>query len=163
MTSGTAAPWRFLPPRRSERTAASGDPAFVDEEEPEIVYLLMAHCRALLQLQRLTPAQRVRLSGLIAGYEARLSGLGDFPFPGPEQRYREPPSAVQDRRGCLTAIRLYAAAASRALATGRPELARQALARMSLQVDRAQALFAAARPDAAGCPPTWPPWLFHSN
>ena len=124
--------------------AQSTDDAPVDEDEPEIVRLLVAHYRALLRLRQWSPAQRIQLTRLLDQCEARLSGSDSDAAHVARWAARERPGALHHWRECLTAIGLYAAGAQRALAVGRADAAGQALAEISVQVERARALLQAA-------------------
>lgn len=119
----------------------------VDEEEPEIVDLLAVHYRNLLALHGLSVAQRAWIGHLLTDCEVRLRNGGVH------DRFRDvlasgPAVGVRHRRReWLTAVRLYAAGAQRALARGRPEAASYALSRIIGLIDRA-----AAPPGGAGRP-----------
>lgn len=134
------------PPQRHGYEPQWTEDAPVDQEEPEIVRLFMAHYRTLLRLRHLTPPQRLHLTRLLAMCEAQLPVCIGGPPDAPALANGDPPRASHHALECLTAIRLYAIGAQRELAIGRPDPAAQALAEIITQVDRAHALFAASRP-----------------
>lgn len=117
----------------------------VIEEEPEIVRLFAAHYRSLLRLRHLSPLQREHLTRLLDLCEAQLPECHDDPPRAPGQTSAGRRAALHQELECLSAIRLYAAGAQRALANGRPGAAAEALAKIIAQVERTQALLTASR------------------
>jgi hypothetical protein len=124
------------------------------EREPEIIRLLASHYRALLKLPQLTSRQRHHLRQLITKCEARLAddpghplvdygrngarGGSDVPWQLIERHADAATRQGQHQKiECLTAIRLYAAGARKALANGKADLVAFALAKIETQVTRA--------------------------
>lgn len=133
-----------------------------EEREPEIVRLLASHYRALAKLGRLTSWQRDRLRRLIANCEATLADDTVHPRAdyngGGARGSSEVAWQLVERRAdaaarqgqhqnieCLTAIRLYAAGARRALANGNVDLVVSALAKIEAQVTNAHDLISATQ------------------
>lgn len=150
-----------LLPGGGRAPVAFGTPCPVtDQEEPEIVQMYAAHYRALLNLGTLDERQRIDVSNLLSKCEMRLhpdgggaagpmaadrfrSGAGAKP--SAEEPARSRCRLLQEHESCLTAIRLYAAGARRALAKGDLEAVRFALERIDAQAVRAGALLQAVR------------------
>lgn len=108
--------------RFTKRTAECPKPAC--EEEPELIRLQAEHYRAMLSLTRLTDCQRGYLHRLLGNCEAQLT--------------QGTPSEWHQHAECLTAIRLYAAGARRALRSRDYEAAVWALAKVDAEVSRAK-------------------------
>ena len=118
-------------------------------EEAEIVRLIAAHYRSLLDLRRLNDGQRQHIGWLLRKCETGAAGRDIAEaLHCKTHRDRDHGAAahrVHEEANCLTAIRMYAAGAQRALAAARPDAAAQALALIMQQVERAARLNAEMR------------------
>lgn len=148
------------PPRRHRYQPPWTEDAPVGEEEPEIVRLFAAHYRALLRLRQLTPAQRMHLTRLLGLCEAHLPECAGARPDAPGRADGDLLAASRQGVECLTAIRLYASGAQRALAIGNSAPVAHALASIITQVDRAHALLAA---EAGSATPLIPKGLDHCS